>query len=167
MSSLPGARSHFFFRLCVIATTSSTSRRLTFEQNRRLRHLRGITVRNISLDAAPRRARGKTIDDEALPFTLNSPTKLQAIFEHHHPGHSRSHSDLSALKDQFNQPFSTDVVSQRLNGAPKRPSMSKTRKSSFGWGALGSTQRQESLEDAVQKHVVDVFFTVHAVREEG
>jgi len=45
--------------------------------------------------------------------------------------------------------------------------MTKTRKSSFGWGVLGSRQRQQKLEDAVQKHVVDVFFTVHAVGDDG
>ncbi|RDW75972.1 hypothetical protein BP5796_06793 [Coleophoma crateriformis] len=65
---------------------AETSRPLLLAHNRRLRHLQGIYVRNLTLS----RPRGHTIDDGAL---LRSPPKLEALREHQ-LHHSHSSGDL-------------------------------------------------------------------------
>lgn len=73
-----------------IIMTSETSRPLLLPQNRKLRHLQGIYIRNLTLS----RPRGRTIDDGALN---KSPQKLEALREvqlHH----SHSSSELRPPK---------------------------------------------------------------------
>ncbi|KAI9047743.1 hypothetical protein LZ554_008453 [Drepanopeziza brunnea f. sp. 'monogermtubi'] len=69
---------------------SESSRPLLLPQNRKLRHLQGIYVRNLTLS----RSRGRTIDDASLN---KSPQKLEALRESQ-LHHARSSEDLRPPK---------------------------------------------------------------------
>ncbi|KAF7856971.1 hypothetical protein EAF04_009731 [Stromatinia cepivora] len=67
--------------------SSEASRPLLLPQNRKLRHLQGIYVRNLTLS----RPRGKTIDDAGLN---KSPQKLEALRRESQLHHAQSSGDL-------------------------------------------------------------------------
>jgi hypothetical protein len=69
---------------------SESSRPLLLPQNRRIRHLQGISLRNLSLN----RPRGHAIDDAALN---KSPSKLEAL-RGPELQHSQSAETLNTLK---------------------------------------------------------------------
>ncbi|KAM3067570.1 hypothetical protein ACMFMG_000114 [Clarireedia jacksonii] len=71
--------------------TSEASRPLILPQNRKLRHLKGIYVRNLTLA----RPRGHTIDDAALNKT---PQKLEALRREPQLHHAQSSGDLRPAK---------------------------------------------------------------------
>ncbi|KAF2452961.1 UV radiation resistance protein and autophagy-related subunit 14-domain-containing protein [Lineolata rhizophorae] len=74
-----------------------------YPYNRRLRHLQGITIRNLTLlpsQSTPHRSRGHTIDDDALPYTLTTPAKALALRESKKLEHSRSSSDLGSMAER-------------------------------------------------------------------
>ncbi|KAG9238062.1 UV radiation resistance protein-like protein [Amylocarpus encephaloides] len=96
-----------------------TSRPLLLPQNRKIRHLQGIYVRNLTLT----RPRGHTIDDAALNKT---PQKLQALRESplHHTASSedlrrpqktrRSSSNWVGASPGFRQKKLEDVIDSRM-----------------------------------------------------
>ncbi|KAK5652316.1 hypothetical protein OQA88_10666 [Cercophora sp. LCS_1] len=67
--------------------STESTRPLLLPQNRKLRHLRGIFLRNLTFT----RPRGRTIDDTALN---KSPAKLEALRESHQLQHARSSEAL-------------------------------------------------------------------------
>ncbi|TAQ83222.1 hypothetical protein B7494_g8455 [Chlorociboria aeruginascens] len=100
--------------------TSESVRPLLLPQNRKLRHLQGIYLRNLTLT----RPRGHTIDDAALN---KSPQKLQALREPqlHHAQSSgdlrkqpstlrRTSSNWSAASPQSRQKKLEDVIDSRM-----------------------------------------------------
>ncbi|KAF2818611.1 hypothetical protein CC86DRAFT_375661 [Ophiobolus disseminans] len=130
--------------------------------NRKLRHLQGITIRNLTLAPAPSRSRGKTIDDDAIPSTLKSPTKALTMREGKGLAHSRSSSDLKPAK----------IPDRRGNGdlrepttPPKatRPSFGKAlrRRTTMEWTNASPLTRQMKLEDITANRMADTFFTLH------
>ena len=97
---------------------SETSRPLLLPQNRKLRHLRGVYLRNLTLS----RPRGRTIDDAALNKT---PQKLEALREpqlHHaqssgdlRPPKLRRRSTVwSGASPGFRQKKLEDVIDSRM-----------------------------------------------------
>lgn len=66
---------------------AETTRPVLLPQNRRIRHLRGIYLRNLSFD----RPRGKTTDDSAVK---HSSDKVASLREHAHLHHSASTESL-------------------------------------------------------------------------
>ncbi|KAI9750037.1 MAG: hypothetical protein M4579_006631 [Chaenotheca gracillima] len=135
--------------------------------NRKLRHLQGISLRNLTLSTEVTRPRGKTIDDESLPQTWKSPAKLLAQREERELGHSKSSSDLSGNARKASMQFG------RLEGqlGPKpleRPSISKgRRRSTLTWpqGTFASGHR--TLEDVVGERMADTWFSIHCESQEG
>jgi hypothetical protein len=136
-------------------------------QNRKLRHLQGITLRNLTLTPAHQRSRTRTIDDDAIPSTLKSPTKSLALRESRGLGHSRSSSDLKSSKN----------TSERSNGhatpttppkKPQRPNMGKSlrRRSTMDWTGASPLARQKKLEDMVAGRMADTFFSLHVEGQE-
>ncbi|KAJ4376015.1 hypothetical protein N0V83_001295 [Neocucurbitaria cava] len=130
--------------------------------NRKLRHLQGITIRNLTLTTSPSRSRGKTIDDEAIPSTLKSPTKALAQRESKGLTHSRSSSDLK----------SPDDAARRSNGRlrepttptkPTRPGGGRGlgRRMTMEWSNASPLTRQKKLEDITAGRMADTFFTLH------
>lgn len=67
--------------------SNESTRPLLLPQNRKIRHLRGIYLRNLSFV----RPRGRTIDDAAIN---KSPGKLEALQETQHLHHARSNESL-------------------------------------------------------------------------
>jgi hypothetical protein len=73
--------------------SAESTRPLLLPQNRKLRHLRGIYLRNLTLA----RPRGRTIDDAALN---KSPGKLEALREAPQLQHARSSEALRPLSSR-------------------------------------------------------------------
>jgi len=116
-----------------------------------------------------KRERGKTFDDEALPFSLKSPAKLFAIQEQRNFGHSRSHSDLKLKEKAHYEPTTPPKQNEELSKpSPQRPGLGKVPRKSFMEPSIqGAKLRQEKLDDAVSRHIADVFFSVHVAGLEG
>jgi UV radiation resistance-associated gene protein len=143
----------------------------------KLRNLISLSVRNITLDSPvspTRRRRGKTIDDDALPQTLQSPAKLVALRERESEGrgleHSRSSSDLRrehAVVDGEDAIGNGSPVKGKQSATrPKMPGRMR-RRSTLEWAHATPQRRQERLERAVEERMVDVFFSLHTVGIEG
>lgn len=123
----------------ILAMATESSRPLLLPQNRRLRHLQGIYLRNLTLT----RPRGITIDDATLNKT---PEKLEALRE--------------ALRDpQLHHAASSD----NLKAAKIRPS---GRRRSTIWAGQSPAYRQKKLEDVIENGMVDTFFSLHCAGEE-
>ncbi|KAK5115844.1 hypothetical protein LTR85_009438 [Meristemomyces frigidus] len=148
--------------------------------NRKLRNLVSISLRNLSLSTPlPSRARGKTIDDDAIPNNFKSPAKLVALREQKALGHSRSSSDLRGSLKKVSEDAVEDGDSEvpahangsptkpkeRVNGSPRtpqRPSMARMRRrSTLEWANATPQRRQEKLENVTAERMADVFFSVH------
>ncbi|USP78358.1 hypothetical protein yc1106_05632 [Curvularia clavata] len=130
--------------------------------NRKLRHLQGISIRNLTLTAGPSKPRGKTIDDEAIPSTFKSPAKALALRESRGLTHSWSSSDLT----------SPDDAGRRSNGGlrePKTPQKTTRpaygtglrRRSTMEWTNASPLTRQKKLEDITAVRMADTFFSLH------
>src|SRR5271154_5340445 len=114
------------------------------EQQRKLRHIRGLLCRNISLSPQSR-ARSSTLDDDELKTSWQSPSK-QLLAEEVKP--SMSSSDLKEMA--------------------RRPAKVMRRRSTrvYHLGALeDSISRQQRWEKVVETRLVDLFFTLHRTRQ--
>lgn len=116
----------------------TTSRPLLLPQNRRLRHLRGIYLRNLSFS----KPQGRTIDDAAIN---KSPTKLDAVREAGQLQHAHSTESLK-----------TAAAAATVASRPARP-----RRRSTGLANPSPVTRQKQLEYAVESRVADVFFALY------
>ncbi|KAG9193966.1 hypothetical protein G6011_04001 [Alternaria panax] len=132
--------------------------------NRKLRHLHGVTIRNLTLTAQPPKSRGRTIDDEAIPSTLKSPTKALALRESRGLAHSRSSSDLTSPDH--------DDTARRSNGSLREPKSPPTatrpgygqglrRRSTMEWTNASPLTRQKKLQDITAGRMADTFFSLH------
>lgn len=131
-------------------------------QNRKLRHLQGITVRNLTLVPTPSRPRGKTIDDDAVPSALKSLTKTLALHESRGLNHSRSSSDLKDHGSNY------EPSRRSSPEKPKRPSITRglRRRSTLEWMGANPLTRQKKLEDITDSRMADTFFTIHVDGQE-
>lgn len=118
---------------------SESFRPLLLPQNRRLRHLKGIWLRNL----ATARPRGQTIDDASLNKT---PEKLEALRE-------------AAREPGLQQSASSDnlYASIRPRGARRRSTV---------WAGATPGYRQRKLEDVIEGGMVDTFFSLHCDGED-
>ncbi|KAL1302370.1 hypothetical protein AAFC00_002773 [Neodothiora populina] len=150
--------------------------------NRKLRHLHAITLRNVNLDENNSRPRRQTIDDEALPATLQSPAKTLALREIRQIGHSRSSDNLRPIREHaLHSSSSSSGSGTGVNAAgntaamtpessptknkhktPPRPSFGRMRRrSTLEWASATSLQRQRKLEDVSASRMADLFFSLH------
>ena len=153
-------------------------------QNRKLRHLQGIAIRNLTLSPAPTptRSRGKTFDDDAIPSALKSPTKTLALRESAALTYSRSSTDLkstghdeeNAAEDEGRDRFDGNA-SGNGNGSlhkptsptlPVRPAKGMRRRSTLEWANASPLSRQKKLEDITAGRMADTFFTLHMEGQE-
>ncbi|KAF2026474.1 UV radiation resistance-associated gene protein [Setomelanomma holmii] len=134
--------------------------------NRKLRHLQGITIRNLTLTSTPSRLRGKTIDDEAIPSTLKSPTKALALRESKGLAHSRSSSDLKTKETA--RPSNGSLPEPTTPTKATRPSVGKglRRRTTMEWTNASPLTRQKKLEDITADRMADTFFTLHVEKQE-
>lgn len=118
-------------------------------QNRKLRHLHGISVRNLVVTPPSMQVRGKTIDDDDIPNALKSPSKILAQNESRSLHSSRSFTDLKSRTSQENQ-------------ADKRPAMRESRRrSTLPWNDPNPRTRQIRLEDITKSRMADTYFSIH------
>lgn len=146
-------------------------------QNRRLRNLQSISIRNVSLEQAPTaRRRTKTIDDDALPQTLTSPAKMVALREKHTLEHSRSSTDLRSAGATEAAASATDgspvkgkerLANPNPRTPPPRPNFRMRRRSTLEWANATPQGRQERLEKVTGERMADVFFSLHVHGVEG
>ncbi|KAH7034660.1 uncharacterized protein B0I36DRAFT_316717 [Microdochium trichocladiopsis] len=112
-------------------------------QNRRLRHLQGIYLRNLSLT----RPRDRPADD--LEADLSKPSKLDALPE-----------DASAIASGHALPGSGPVLHHSQSSESLRPRPKTLRRRSTLAGANPLT-RQRQLEHSVDARAADIFFSIH------
>ena len=130
-------------------------------QNRKLRHLQGISLRNLALSRPLSRLRGKTIDDESLPHALKTPAKVLAQRENPKLEHSRSSNDLKSSLSKANG-ISQTVYSESDVPVKSRPSASKLRRrSTLNWTNAPPRVRQTKLEDVARDRMADTWFSIH------
>lgn len=118
---------------------TESSRPLLLPQNRRLRHLRGIYLRKITLS----RPRSSTTDDATLNKTAE---KLESLRE--------SSEDL-----RLQHSASTQMLNAKALPTGRR------RRSTV-WAGQSPGYRQRKLEDAIDNGVVDSFFSLHCAGEQ-
>jgi hypothetical protein len=137
--------------------------RLTAYQNRKLRHLQGISLRNLSLSHPNRRHRGSTNDDGFLPQSWKSPAKLLAQQEQHQLGHSRSSTDLNTLNLA-----AASGDTDRTSDVPDSPTVTRLRRrSTHNWSGASPSTRQKKLEDVTSGRMADIWFSIHCSGIEG
>ena len=130
-------------------------------QNRKLRHLQGISVRNLALSRPLSRVRGKTIDDESLPHALKTPAKVLAQRENPKLEHSRSSNDLKSFPLKVNGVSQTEHSESDVP-VKRRPSASKLRRrSTLNWTNAPPRVRQTRLEDVARDRMADTWFSIH------
>lgn len=128
-----------------MSTFSEPRRPRLLPQNRKLRHLKGLSLRNLSF--APTRL--QTTDDAGI--TNTSPSKLGVLRESTTQLHaSRSSDNLRAGAS------GGPDAPPRTNRPPLRP-----RKKSLSLAQATPTTRQKRLETLVDGVVGDVFFSLH------
>ncbi|OJD33257.1 uv radiation resistance protein [Diplodia corticola] len=136
--------------------------------NRKIRHLQGITIRNLALVQAAGRPRRGTIDDDAIPSSLKTTTKALAQRESRKLEHSRSSTDLrsndlkpiseSAVNDSP-RPDSKDAAASDVS---LRPGFSRMRRrSTMEWSGASPLERQKKLEDVTGGRMANTFFSLH------
>lgn len=134
-------------------------------QNRRLRHLQGISIRNLNIAPPVGRLRGRTIADDDVPY--KSPAKRikdEAKTLHH----SRSSSDLSSpakkpalgLTKASTNYMKDDEKAIRPGGHRLR------RRSTLHWTGASPRQRQQKLEDVAAERMADTWFSIHRQSKE-
>lgn len=130
-------------------------------QNRRLRHLQGISIRNLNIAPPPNRYRGKTITDDDVPYSLKSPAKRLALNESKALQHSRSSSDLtSAGKELQTAPKKASTSYEKKADERPRPGAMR-RRSTLHWTGASPLMRQQKLEDVAETRMVDTWFSIH------
>lgn len=116
--------------------------------NRRLRHLQGISIRNLVVTPPPTRARTKTIDDDDIPNTLKTPSKILSQSDNHSLHPSRSFTDLKSHASQHDNTKEPAIRSSR-------------RRSTLFWNDPNPRTRQVKLEDITNSRMADTFFSLH------
>ncbi|PCG96960.1 UV radiation resistance protein/autophagy-related protein 14 [Penicillium occitanis (nom. inval.)] len=131
-------------------------RPLLFSVNRKLRHLQGISIRNLSI-TPPNRARGKTIDDDDIPYSLKTPVKLASQAQNRGVTQSRSYTDLKSISPKV-QPLDGG---QEQHDKQIRESRRIRRRSTLPWSGGNLQSRQTKLEDIARSRMADVWFSIH------
>ncbi|KAJ4863008.1 vacuolar sorting 38 and autophagy-related subunit 14 domain-containing protein [Trichoderma breve] len=119
-----------------MSSLSEPRRPRLLPQNRKLRHLKGLSLRNLSF--APVQLR--TSDDVAL---IRSPNKLGALKEAGQLHGSRSSDNL------------------RHEALPERSRSQPPRRTSLSTVSLSPAQRQKRLKELLDDTLGDVFFSLH------
>ncbi|KAL4988694.1 UV radiation resistance protein and autophagy-related subunit 14-domain-containing protein [Aspergillus falconensis] len=130
---------------------SRRDRPFHFPVSRKLRHLTGVSIRNLIVNP-PSRARGKTIDDEDIPNSLQSPFKILAQGSNRSLNHSRSFSNLKSSPASANENGRTQ---QRL------PLRQARRQSTLPWSDPNPQMRQVKLEDITRGRMANTWFSIH------
>lgn len=124
-----------------------------------MRHLQGISLRNLSLSRPADQIRGKTNDDGSLPYALKSPTKLLAQHENRKLEHSRSSIELKSPPKQHEMRHDE---TQPFEASESRPLPDKLRRrSTLNWTNALPRVRQKKLEDVTGSRMANTWFSLY------
>ncbi|KAJ5620276.1 hypothetical protein N7510_004260 [Penicillium lagena] len=137
--------------------SSRRDRPWLYASNRKLRHLHGISIRNLIVTPASR-TRGKTIDDDDIPNTLTTPSKILAQNGARTLHSSRSFTDLKSRTG------SESHVDRKDSKPEMRPSR---RRSTLPWHDPNPRTRQVRLEDITNSRMADTWFSIHCESPEA
>ncbi|KAL8712107.1 MAG: hypothetical protein Q9220_003541 [cf. Caloplaca sp. 1 TL-2023] len=129
--------------------------------NRKLRHLEGISLRNLTLSRPSAPSQTRTADGESLPSAFKSPTKILALLEKRLE-HSRSSSDLRSSPARKTGP--DDVKENHRSDdslSLDRPNGRVRRRSTLNWANEPPQIRQQKLEDVAGSNLADTWFSLH------
>ncbi|KAE8380858.1 UV radiation resistance protein and autophagy-related subunit 14-domain-containing protein [Aspergillus bertholletiae] len=121
-----------------------------FPSNRKLRHLQAISIRNLAVDP-PSRTRGKTIGDEDIPNSFQSPSKILAQDASRPLNHSRSFTNLK----------SANAVGDKCINREPPPRRQLQRRNTLPWSDPNPRTRQVKLEDITRSRMADTWFSMH------
>lgn len=131
-----------------------------------------IVIRNIATSAKDQNTvTTRSVDDNDIPETLNSPEKLLALDESEEFTR-RSHSSVDLRRNGFNSPGlersrSPDQIPEPLKidatrrSRPRAKLLHPRRRSTLEWSHTSSQQRQTRLEQLAETRLVKVFFSLH------
>lgn len=143
----------------------STIAVLTTGQNRRLRHLHGVSLRNLDLTITTQsRQRGKTNTDDDAPYNLDSPTKRALRGEARKLTHASSFTNLAeANKDRGPGPLQKASTAYTKDGKSPaaRPVGRMRRRSTLHWNSASPRARQDKLRDLTAHRLIDTWFSLH------
>ena len=123
-------------------------------QNRKLRHLKGVSLRNLCFAPPARRA----ADDAAVDVAADrSSRRLDLLREAGQLHPSRSSDSLNVGKRPSQPPLTQQQQQQQREQQEQQP-----RRASLGWAHASPTSRQRRLEGLVESAVGDVFVSLHA-----
>ncbi|EAW13184.1 putative UV radiation resistance protein (UVRAG) [Aspergillus clavatus NRRL 1] len=123
-----------------------------FPSNRKLRHLQGVSIRNLVITPPLSRARGKTIDDEEIPNSLQSPSKILAQSAIRPLHISRSFTNLPSVPITNGDNPDTNE---------HQPGSRLRRRSTLPWNDPNPRTRQVKLEDITKIRMADTWFSIH------
>lgn len=106
-------------------------------------------MRNLAV-TPPHRPRGKTIDDDDIPNTLTSPSKILAQNGTRNLHQSRSFTDLKSRTSQENH-----------TEKPNPEKRLSSRRSTLPWSDPNPRTRQVRLEDITNSRMADTWFSIH------
>ncbi|MCJ1401190.1 hypothetical protein MMC11_004402 [Xylographa trunciseda] len=134
--------------------------------NRKLRHLQGISLRNVTFDDPHSPSRTEAIDDDALSTTYVTPQRLAALRED--PGrieHSKSSGDLKEASSKSAGPIKHGINMVQTDGsAASRPTVATMRRrSTYNWGSTTPDIRQKKLEDVIVDKLPETFVSIYPV----
>ncbi|KPI38135.1 UV radiation resistance-associated protein [Cyphellophora attinorum] len=135
-----------------------------FPWNRRLRHLHGVSLRNLDLTTTPSRQRGKTITDDDAPYNLDSPTKRALRGDAHKLTHSSSFTNVVEAKNHRPGSLQKAATAYSNDGRSPtaRPVGRMRRRSTLHWNSATPRARQEKLRDLTAHRLIDTWFTLHS-----
>ncbi|OAX85482.1 hypothetical protein ACJ72_00114, partial [Emergomyces africanus] len=175
--SLSASTDDLVQRLEQLSTADSQRRKPCFS-NRKLRHLQGISVRNLVVNVpnnnnnnnnndninSNARSRGKTIDDDNAPNALQSPSKQLALHESRSSIHqSRSFTNLKR-GDQFPSTGATALAfatGSENEMERRRDTQINRRRSTLPWAGTSPFIRQHRLENIAGNRMADSWFSLH------
>ncbi|ETI21702.1 hypothetical protein G647_08049 [Cladophialophora carrionii CBS 160.54] len=136
-----------------------------YSWNRRLRHLHGISLRNLHVTQTSSRGKGKTTTDDDAPYNLVSPARRALQGDASPLTHSRSFTNLPTAIDEGAVPGGPQRAAtsfERIEKQQSRPGGVKMRRrSTLHWATTSPRVRQSKLEDIVVDRLADTWISIH------
>lgn len=154
----------FYSWVCDRHSRTHLDIRTDAKQNRRLRHLHGVSLRNLNLTTVASRSKGKTTTDDDAPYNLDTPTKRALRSDARTLTHSTSFTSLASA--QKHRPDPLQKASTVFNNDGKtplsRPTGRMRRRSTLHWSSASPRARQDKLQDLTAHRMIDTWFSIHA-----
>jgi hypothetical protein len=126
-----------------------------------LRHLHAVYLRNLTLAPEYWRSKNQTVDDEALPQSLQTPTKLRARQNRVSSEFSRSSTDISGLQTiKEDGKKKSETLAEEVR-SPRSVLKRTRRRSTLDSSTLNPVARQKQLEEDALAGMLDAFFSLH------